>query len=87
MIEVSIKEFKNKATALIKEKRPIIVKRRDKSVGLFIPFEDIDTLPLEIRLIALERLTDIIEAEMKKRGLSEEEILKSFETWKKNRSR
>ena len=83
MIEVSIKEFKNKATALIREKRPILVKRRDKSVGLFIPLDDIDNLPLEIRLIALERLTDIIKAEMKKRGLSEEEVFKDFETWKK----
>ena len=83
MIEVSIKEFKNKATSLIRGKMPILVKRRDKSVGLFIPLDDIDSLPLEIRLIALERLTDVIKAEMKKRGLSEEEILKDFEAWKR----
>jgi hypothetical protein len=66
----TVREFRDKATGLLRSKAPILVTRRGRLAGIFFPRPEV-TLPLKRQL--------------KRRRVSEQEVLSDFEAWRKKR--
>lgn len=83
----NVREFRNKATAIFKQDEPIIITRHGKVVGLFLPLEDSDRLPVELRTELLRKFGEYISKSLEMKGVTEGEILEDFESFKKGRRR
>lgn len=80
----TVREFRDNATGLLRSKDPILVTRRGRLAGIFFPQPEA-TLPIELKREILSVLSDAVRRQIKKRGLSDEEILADFESWRKVR--
>lgn len=80
----SVREFRDQATGLLRSKDPVLVTRRGKLAGVFFPTPG-TTLPLELKRELFGMLSRAIALQIKRRGLSEEEVLADFEHWRKER--
>lgn len=83
----NVREFRNKATTIFKQDEPVIVTRHGKVVGLFLPLEESDSLPLEMRRELLTKFGEYISKSLEMKGVTEGEILEDFESFKKGRRR
>lgn len=83
----TVREFRDKATSYFKDEEPILVTRHGKVTGLYLPIEHPESFPLELRKELLIRLGESISRSLKKKGISEENLLADFETFKKTRRR
>lgn len=86
MKTATIRQFRDRATRLLKQDEPIIVTRRGQIVGFFLPAAG-EALPLEIKKDLFSTLTDEIRASMKSHHLTEDAILADFEKTRKARRR
>ena len=86
MRTATVREFRDRATTFLKEAEPILVTRRGKIIGFFLPATG-TALPLEIKKDLFDALTREIRSMMKKRGVTEESVLADFETTRKTRRR
>jgi len=82
---VGIKEFRDSATKLLKESAPVLIVRRSKVAGVYVPLDDGD-LNLELRRDMQLALAQKIQASLKAKGLTEQDILGDFEATRKARS-
>jgi hypothetical protein len=80
----TVREFRDKATLLLRSKDPILVTRRGRLAGVFFPWPE-GTFPIELKREVFSVLSSEIRRQVKKRGLSEEEIASDFDSWRKNR--
>jgi hypothetical protein len=78
----TVREFRDKATGFFRSKTPVLVTRRGRLAGIFFPRPEI-TLPLELKRELYDMLCADIKRQLKRRGVSEEEVLTDFETWRK----
>ena len=83
MKTATVRQFRDCATSFLKQEEPIIVTRRGKIVGSFLPALG-ETLPLEIKKELFATLTDEIRTAMKERGLTEDDVLADFEKTRKH---
>jgi|LGOV01.1.fsa_nt_gb antitoxin (DNA-binding transcriptional repressor) of toxin-antitoxin stability system len=83
----NVREFRNKATAIFKQDEPIIITRHGKVVGLFLPLEESDTLPVELKRELLKKFGEYISKTLEMKRVTEGEILEDFESFKKGRRR
>ncbi len=86
MKTATVRQFRDRATSLFKQEEPIIVTRRGKIVGFFLPAVG-EALPLEIKKDLFTILTDEIRSAMKDHGLIEDTLLVDFEKARKARRR
>lgn len=77
----NVREFRNKATAIFKQDEPIIITRHGKVVGLFLPLEESDSLPAELRKELLRKFGQYISKSLEMKGVTEGEILEDFESF------
>jgi hypothetical protein len=80
----TVREFRDRATAFLRSKDPVLVTRRGKLAGVFFPSPE-STLPLELKRELFGMLSRAIAAQIKRRGLSEGQVLADFERWRKER--
>jgi hypothetical protein len=80
----TVRDFRDKATVLLRSKTPILVTRRGRLAGVFFPWPE-GTLPLELKREVFGVLSEQVRREVKKAGLTEDEILADFESWRKTR--
>ena len=80
----TVREFRDRATGLLRSKDPVLVTRRGKLAGIFFPSPDA-SLPLELKRELFGMLSRAIAVQIKRRGLREEEVLADFERWRKER--
>ena len=80
----SVREFRDNATGLLRSKDPILVTRRGRLAGVFFPCPE-STLPIELKREIFSVFSDEIRRQVKKRRLSEDEIVEDFKSWRKNR--
>jgi len=71
-----MREFRDKTSAMLRSKEPILVLRRGQIAGLFLPYHS------EKHKLFLQ-LTDQIGQRLHQAGLTEEEILENFERFRK----
>ena len=81
-----MREFRDRATILLRGTEPILVTRRGKIVGFFVPAGG-TVVPLEIKRELFYTLSSEVRRMVKERGLSEKAILADFEKARKARRR
>jgi hypothetical protein len=74
----SVREFRDKATELLRSKTPILVTRHGRLAGIFFPRPEM-TLPIELKRELYGMLSSDVARQLKRRGISEDEVLKDFE--------
>ncbi len=80
-----VKEFKAHATQYLREREPVLITRRGKLVGFFVPVEDPASLPWDLRRELLQALTEQLRQKAEEKGLTEEEAIARFEAYRKAR--
>jgi hypothetical protein len=80
----TVREFRDKSSALLKSAEPVLITRRGKMAGIFIPSLE-GTLPVDLKRELFEKLSLAIARQIRKSGDSEPEILEDFKSWRKNR--
>ncbi len=78
----SVREFRDRATRLLRSSDPILVTRRGRLAGVFLPWKD-KTLPVDFRRELFSMLASEISRQLKKKGITEREVLQDFEQWRK----
>lgn len=74
----TVREFRDRATGLLRSKTPILVTRHGRLAGIFFPRPEV-TLPIELKRELYDMLSRDIARELKQRGISEDEILEDFQ--------
>lgn len=80
----TIREFRDRATTMLRSDDPILLTRRGKVAGVFLPWREA-TLPLDLKRELFSMLTSEIALHLKKRRVSEKEVLQDFARWRKGR--
>ena len=80
----TVREFRDNATGLLRSKSPILVTRRGRLAGVFFPWPE-STLPIEFKTELFSVLSSEVSRQVKKRGLTEQEVLTDFKSWRKQR--
>jgi antitoxin (DNA-binding transcriptional repressor) of toxin-antitoxin stability system len=80
-----IREFRNRVPELVGGDELVFVTKHGKLSGLLIPLGQPDELPVELRQDLLERLGAAISKHLDERGVTEKQVMRDFETWKKKR--
>jgi hypothetical protein len=80
----TVREFRDKATGFLRSRDPILVTRRGRLAGVFFPWPEA-SLPMELKRELFSVLTAEVRRQIKKRGLTEEEVVADFESWRKGR--
>ena len=80
----SVREFRDRATTMLRSEDPILVTRRGRVAGVFLPWRQAE-LPVDLRRELFAMLTADIARQLKKKRITEKEILKDFAEWRKNR--
>jgi hypothetical protein len=86
MKTATVREFRDRATTWLKEEEPVLVTRRGRIVGFFLPATGA-AVPLEIKRDIFYALTDHFRSLIKTHGLTEERLLGEFEAARKARRR
>jgi hypothetical protein len=80
----TVREFRDKATGLLRSRTPILVTRRGRLAGIFFPRPEI-TLPIELKRELYDMLSSDIARQLKRRKVSEDDVLGNFEASRKRR--
>jgi len=80
----TVREFRDKATGMLRSKDPILVTRRGKLAGVFFPMQK-DSLPGGLKRELFAMLTSEIARQIKRRAILEKEVVVDFEGWRKGR--
>ena len=80
----TIREFRDRATTLIRSEDPILLTRRGRVAGVFLPWREA-TLPLDLKRELFSMLTSEIARHLKKKRVTEKDVLQDFARWKKVR--
>ncbi len=80
----TVRDFRENATDLIRSKDPILVTRRGRLAGIFFPWPE-GTMPIELKREVFPILSEQVRRQVTKAGLSEDEILADFESWRKRK--
>ena len=80
----TVRDFRDHATGLLRSKDPVLVTRRGRLAGIFFPWPE-GTLPIELKREIFPALSDQVRRQVSKAGLSEDEILSDFDSWRKSK--
>jgi hypothetical protein len=80
----TVREFRDNAAEMLRAKDPVLVTRRGRLAGIFFPRPE-STLPVELKRELFAVLSAEVARQISRRGLSEEEILADFQSWRKKR--
>ena len=80
----TVREFRDNATGLLRSKDPILVTRRGRLAGVFFPRPE-ESLPIELKRELFSVLSSQVARELKKRQISEKDVLRDFKSWRKKR--
>jgi hypothetical protein len=86
MRTATVREFRDRATVLLRSTDPILVTRRGKIVGFFVPAAG-TAVPLDIKRELFYAVTSAVRRMVRSRGLSEKAIIADFEETRKTRRR
>jgi hypothetical protein len=80
----TVREFRDRATILLRSDDLILVTRRGKVAGIFLPWREA-TLPVDFKRELFSMLTTEIAHRLKKQRFTEKAVLQDFERWRKGR--
>jgi hypothetical protein len=73
----TIREFRDRATTLIRSEDPILLTRRGRVAGVFLPWREA-TLPLDLKRELFSMLTSEIARHLKTKRVTEKDVLRDF---------
>ena len=79
----TVRELRNQATQLMRDADPLLVTQRGCLAGVFIPWTTA-TLPTEWERELFLALSANIGRQLKKARVTEDDVLKDFDGWKKS---
>ena len=83
MRTVTVQEFHDHAAKWLRGKEPIVVTRYGKEpLGIYYPAGTKDA-PKEIRWAIFEAVTQDLGEHLKRKGVSEDDLVKDFAEWRK----
>ncbi len=80
----SVREFRDRATTLLRSEDPILVTRRGRVAGVFLPWRE-DNLPVDLRRELFSMLTADIARQLKRKQITESSVLSDFDKWRRAR--
>lgn len=80
----TVREFRDKASGLLRSKTPILVTRRGRLAGIFFPRPEA-TLPIELKRELFHTLTGDVARQLRRRDVSEDDVLEDFKASRKQR--
>jgi len=80
----TVREFRDNASGMLRSKDPILVTRRGRLAGVFFPRPEA-SLPIELKREIFSVLSDDVRRQIDQRGITEEEIVADFESWRKSK--
>ena len=80
----TVREFRDRATTLLRSPDPILITRRGRVAGVFLPWQEA-TLPLDLKRELFSMLTTEIGRQLKKKRVTERAVLQDFDRWRKGR--
>jgi hypothetical protein len=80
----TVRELRDHATALLRSTDPILVTRRGRVAGVFLPWREA-SLPVDMKRELFSMLTASIAAQLKKKRVTEKDVLEDFTRWQKTR--
>ena len=83
MRTTTVKEFRDQATKLLRGSELLLITRRGKAAGLYLPLGETQDLPLELRKELQVSLARSVRQALEEKGITEEEILEGFERSRK----
>lgn len=81
---VTVRDFRDRATELLRSEELIFITRDGVPAGFFVPWKAPD-VPDEVRKAVFSRLAEQIRQDREALGIGEEEILDDFATWRRRR--
>jgi len=81
-----IRELRAKAASLLGGKEPLIVTRHGKISGLYLPLEDPEQIPTDLRLELARVLGNHLAKTAQRRGVTGGDIRKDFHAYRGSRS-
>jgi len=87
MKTTTVRQFRSQFCELLQGKEAVLVTRRGKPAAVVYPLNDPQKLPMEVRRNLYLELSAEIARDLDARGITEEEILRDFEGFKKSRRR
>jgi len=81
----SMRKLEAGSPALVDGDEPVLVTREGKISGLYVPLEDPSHLPDDLRHDLMSAVGRYIAGILETRGVSEEEILKDFNDFRRRR--
>lgn len=79
----TVKEFRDKASSMFKSHEPLLITRHGKVAGLYLPLDEVDQFPFELRKELQRVLACSVRQGLEERSLSQEEILEDFARFRK----
>jgi len=86
MRTATLREFRDRASTLLRGAAPVLVTRRGRIVGFFVPTSG-TAVPLDIKRKLFYAVTSAVRRMVRSRGLSEKAIIADFEAPRKTRRR
>jgi hypothetical protein len=80
-----VREFRSRATQLLAGDEVVFVTRHGKLTSILVPMTKPESLPIELRQELVERLGNAISAHLRRRGVTERQILADFKAWRAKR--
>ena len=81
----TIRDLRDHATTLLRSPDPILITRRGRVAGVFLPWGE-STLPIDLKRELFSMLTAAVSAQLKKKRVTEKQVLDEFSRWRKERS-
>ena len=81
---VTVRDFRDHATELLRSDDIVLVTRDGLPAGFFVPWSAPD-LPDDVRWQVYRRLSDLVRQDREGKGVTEEEIQGDFSAWRRNR--
>ena len=78
---VTVRDFRDRATEMLRSEDVVLITRGGKPAGFFVPWDRPD-IPVELRRELFVELTDRIGDQLDAAGVTEEEILADFAEWR-----
>jgi|PersoiStandDraft_1058852.scaffolds.fasta_scaffold86228_2 antitoxin (DNA-binding transcriptional repressor) of toxin-antitoxin stability system len=87
MKTTTAREFRSRFSKLARQGDTVLVTRRGRPAGVFYPIPDAQRLPMSVRRELFFEFSQDLSRALKQRGITEKDVLRDFETFKRRRRR
>jgi len=87
MKTTTAREFRSRFAKLAQQGDTVLVTRRGRPAGVFYPIPDAQKLPMSVRRELFFEFSQDLSRALKQKGVTEKDVLRDFETFKKRRRR